>query len=104
MKSGEADRLAAQDLSMVEGLNDREIRDAIEELKRSTASIEKQTEALRLQQNAMSALFKSERRANETRAHSDEGQLRRWQAERSQISQQVSMDLAWSYSQLMTIR
>lgn len=85
--------MAAQDLSMVEGLNDREIRDAIEELKRSTASIEKQTEALRLQQNAMSALVKSERQTNDKRAHSDEAQLRRWQAERNQVGQQVSMVL-----------
>ena len=74
---------------MVEGLNEREIRDAIEELKRSTASIEKQTEALRLQQNAMSALVKSERRTQQARANSDQEQVRRWEAERSRISQQV---------------
>ena len=89
VKSGEADRLAAQDLSMVEGLNDREIRDAIEELKRSTASIEKQTEALKLQQNAMSALVKNEQRTSQARAYSDQAQLRRWETERSQVGQQV---------------
>lgn len=75
---------------MVEGVTDREIRDAIEELKRSTASIEKQTEALRLQQNAMGALVKSEQRTVHARAHSDQEQLRRWEAERGQISREVS--------------
>jgi hypothetical protein len=35
-KTGEADALAAQDLSLIQGLNEQEIQIAIEELKRST--------------------------------------------------------------------
>lgn len=88
-KSGEAERLAAQDLSLVQGLNDQEIQSAIEELKRSTAAIEKQSEVLRLQQNAMHALVKNEKRTSQTRAHTERGQLRKWDAEKGHISAAV---------------
>lgn len=89
MKSGEAERLAAQDLSLVQGLNGREIQSAIEELKRSTAAIEKQTEALRLQQNAMNALVKNEKRSSQARAHTERGQLRKWDVEKGHITAAV---------------
>lgn len=89
MKSGEADKLATQDLSHIEGLNDHELQTAIEELKRSTAAIEKQSEALRLQQNAMASLVKSTRRSKQTRAHTNQSQVRKWDVEKGHISAAV---------------
>ncbi|KAL2064073.1 hypothetical protein VTL71DRAFT_4567 [Oculimacula yallundae] len=103
IKSGEADRLAAQDLSLVQGLNDQEIQTAIEELKRSTAAIEKQSEALRLQQNAMNALVKNEKRASQTRAHIEQGQLRKWDVEKGHITaaiEELSQSLVYQTADL----
>jgi hypothetical protein len=88
-KSGEADRLAAQDLSSIQGLNDAEIQDAIEELKRSTAAIEKQSEALRAQQNAMSALVKSDLRTSQARSQTNNSQLKKWNAEKGHVGKAV---------------
>ncbi len=86
LKNGEVDALAAQDLSLVQGLNDYEIQNAIEELKRSTAAIEKQSEALKLQQNAMSALVKNNKRASQARTYTDKNQVRKWEVEKGQIN------------------
>ena len=88
-KTGDAERLAAQDLSAVQGLNDSEIQNAIEELKRSTAAIEKQTETLRLQQNAMSALVKSGQRTSQARTTTNKTQLKKWNAEKAHVSKAV---------------
>jgi hypothetical protein len=88
-KSGEADRLEAQDLSSIQGLNDAEIQDAIEELKRSTAAIEKQSEALKAQQNAMSALIKSDQRTSQSRAQTNNSQLKKWNAEKGHVGRYV---------------
>ncbi|TVY80700.1 hypothetical protein LSUE1_G001664 [Lachnellula suecica] len=88
-KSGEADRLAAQDLSSIQGLNDAEIQNAIEELKRSTAAIEKQSESLELQQNAMSALVKSEQRTSQARSQTNNSQLKKWNSEKGHVSQAI---------------
>ncbi|CAG8983956.1 hypothetical protein HYALB_00008816 [Hymenoscyphus albidus] len=85
-KTGEYERLAAQDLSAVHGLNDSEIRDAIEELRRSTAAIEKQSEALRLQQSAMGTLVKNNQRSSQARALSSNSQVKKWNAEREHVS------------------
>lgn len=85
-KSGEYDVLAAQDLSLVQGLNDYEIQNAIEELKRSTAAIEKQSEALKLQQNAMNTLVKNNKRISQARAQTDKSQLRKWDVEKGQLN------------------
>ncbi len=89
MKTGEAGKLAVEDLSLVQGLNDQEIQIAIEELKRSTAAIEKQSESLRLQQNAMSVLLKNEKRTGQARSHTEKGQLRKWDVENGHISAAV---------------
>jgi hypothetical protein len=86
LKNGEVDALAAQDLSLVQGLNDYEIQNAIEELKRSTVAIEKQSEALKLQQNAMSALVKNNKRASQARTYTDKNQVRKWEVEKGQIN------------------
>ena len=89
-KSGDFDRISAQDLSAVQGLNESEVYDAIEELKRSTAAIEKQTEALRLQQNAMNSLVKIEQRNRQARASATAAQTRKWASERVQTSKKVT--------------
>jgi hypothetical protein len=89
-KSGDVERITAQDLSVVQGLNETEIQNAIEELKRSTAAIEKQTETLKLQQNAMSSLVKNEQRANQARASSTVAQHRKWTSESAQVCKAVS--------------
>ncbi|PVH81258.1 hypothetical protein DL98DRAFT_490263 [Cadophora sp. DSE1049] len=102
-KSGEAEKLAAQDLSLVQGLNDQEIQSAIEELKRSTAAIEKQSEALRLQQNAMNALVKSEKRTSQARSHTEKGQLRKWDVEKGHITaaiEELSQSLTYQTTDL----
>jgi hypothetical protein len=88
-KSGDFERIAAQDLSAVRGLNENEVKDAIEELKRSTTAIEKHTEALKLQQNAMSSLVKNEQRASQARATSTAAQHRKWTAESAQVCKAV---------------
>jgi hypothetical protein len=84
-KNGEAETLAALDLSLVHGLNEKEVQSAIEELNRSTASIEKQTESLKLQQNAMKSLVKSENRVYQSRSHMEKGQVRKWEVEKGHI-------------------
>ncbi|TVY87763.1 hypothetical protein LAWI1_G003175, partial [Lachnellula willkommii] len=102
-KSGEAERLAAQDLSSVIGLNDTDIEDAIEELKRSTAAIEKQSEALKSQQNAMSALVKSEKRTSQSRTQTSNSQLKKWNAQKGHVSraiEELSQSLAYQSADL----
>jgi hypothetical protein len=88
-KNGQVETLAAQDLSLMQGLNDQEIQNAIEELKRSTAAIEKQTETLRLQQNAMASLVKNDKRTSQARAHTEKGQVRKWDVEKGHINAAV---------------
>lgn len=103
VKSGEADALAAHDLTSVQGLNDYEIQNAIEELKRSTAAIEKQSDALKLQQNAMSALVKTNQRTSQARAQTDSNQLRKWDVEKGQIDmaiEELSQGLLYQISDL----
>lgn len=104
LKSGEANTLAAsQDLSTVRDLNDQEVQDAIEELKRSTTAIEKQTEALKLQQNAMSTFVKSNTRAGEARSHTNKSQQRKWNVEKGHIVsavEELSQSLRYQTSDL----
>ncbi|EHK96979.1 hypothetical protein M7I_7304 [Glarea lozoyensis 74030] len=102
-KSGDVERLSSQDLSGVQALNESEIEDAIEELKRSTAAIEKQTESIRLQQNAMRSLVKNEQRAREARASSTAAQHRKWSEESAQVSkaiEELSQNLRYQISDL----
>jgi hypothetical protein len=103
-KSGEADILAAsQDLSTIQGVNDQDIQNAIEELRRSTAAIEKQTETLKLQYNAMSTLVKSNTRAGEARSHTNKTQQRKWNVEKNHIVsavEELSQSLRYQTSDL----
>ena len=91
MKNGEFEALSTNnDISTIRGLDDQEIRDAVEELKRSTSAIEKQTEALRLQQNAMATLVKNKRRNDLARAQSDKHQQKKWSIDKRATSAAVS--------------
>lgn len=85
-RNGEADRLAAQDLSQIEAITDIQLQTAIEELRRSTSNIEKQADVLKAQQSALKSLVKAERKACESRAQLEAGQLRNWEATRSQTA------------------
>lgn len=88
MKNGGATSAALNPPS-IRGLSDKDIQTAIEELKRSTAAIEKQTDALRAQQNALSTLVKSNARSGQARSQTDKSQQRKWTVEKGQISAAV---------------
>jgi hypothetical protein len=88
-KNGEIDALGVQDLSAIRGLKDGEIKNAIEELKRSTAAIEKQSEALKDQQDAMKSLVKNNSQTEKLRSQTNKSQLRKWNVERDHISNAV---------------
>ncbi|KAG9243119.1 hypothetical protein BJ878DRAFT_512346 [Calycina marina] len=104
VRNGDSDVVtAAHNLSAIRGLDDDEIRDAVEELKRSTTAIEKQTEALNLQQDAMSTLIKNKTGSDQVRAQIERSQLAKWNAEKSQIGKSVeelAQNLKYSISDL----
>ena len=74
----------------MEALSDQEVQQAIEELKRSTAAIEKQTELLQIQQKAMSLLVKHEERVSQARSATNKSQAKKWELERQKIGKSVS--------------
>jgi len=91
VRNGEAEAIASADgFSAIQGLEDKEIQDAVEELKRSTAAIEKQTESLKLQQNAMNSIIKNKSWSDQARAQSEKSQLRKWITEKGNVSASVS--------------
>ncbi|KAF5021275.1 hypothetical protein F66182_6673 [Fusarium sp. NRRL 66182] len=75
-KSGEVDRLAdLYDLGEVQAVNEGDIRAAIDELNRSTATISKQTETLKQQQDALARLVKKRDEAESQRRNLEETRL-----------------------------
>jgi hypothetical protein len=82
---------STQDLSTVPRLSDQDIQEAIEELKRSTVAIEKQTESLKHQQNAMRMLVKDNTRLYERRSQANKSQQREWKTEKGSIITAVSI-------------
>lgn len=92
-KSGEVDRLAAlHDLAEIPAVTEDEIRGAIEELKRSTDAISKQTETLRQQQDALSRLVKKTAESDARRQEFEHARQRRSESERKRIAAEVSPD------------
>ncbi|POS86726.1 hypothetical protein EPUL_001394 [Erysiphe pulchra] len=90
-KTGEIETLSKeQDLSFVLQINDHDLQIAIDELRKSTATIEKQCETLRIQKNALSSLSRNIKRANQARSQVEKGQLRKWEAEKSSIAATIS--------------
>lgn len=90
-KSGQVDKLAdLHDLGEVQAVNEDEIRTAIEELNRSTASIVKQTETLRQQQDALSRLVKKGIEGQAQRQDLEATRQRRAELERKRLAVEVT--------------
>ncbi|KAF5640527.1 hypothetical protein F52700_3678 [Fusarium sp. NRRL 52700] len=75
-KSGQVDRLAdLHDLGEVQAVNEDDVRAAIEELNRSTATISKQTETLKQQRDALARLVRKRDEAETQRRDLEEARL-----------------------------
>lgn len=94
------------DLGEVQAVHEEEIRKAIEELNRSTASITKQTETLRQQQDAMSRLVKKTNESQAQRRELEESRQRKSESERKKLAMEVSENVgeAWINTILMRNR
>lgn len=89
------DRLAAlHDLAEVPAVTEDDIRAAIEELKRSTDSISKQTETLRQQQDALSRLVKKSAETDARRQDFEYARQHISESERKRIAAEVGLN--WS--------
>ncbi|KAF7935282.1 uncharacterized protein EAE97_008189 [Botrytis byssoidea] len=103
-QSGDADKLAnSQNPSSISDLSDEQLHTAIEELQRSTTAIEKQSEALRSQQNAVALIVKNNKKVGVARTEADAKQLRKWEAENGQVSsavEELSQNLMYQLSDL----
>ncbi|KAH8815499.1 hypothetical protein F5884DRAFT_772613 [Xylogone sp. PMI_703] len=103
-KKGEADELASSArLETIRGINDQDLEDAIEELKRSTAAIEKQIDAIKLSKAALSSLKKTSASTHQARSEVDTEQIRKWISEGEHIRNQaeaLSKDLSLHASEL----
>jgi hypothetical protein len=90
-KTGEAQALAAsQNLDHVRGLDDWEIQNAVDQLQSSTAIIEKQSEILNIQQDAVASLVATNARQRQNRATANGVKQRGWIAECDQLNSAVS--------------
>lgn len=90
-RNGKADELAAStDLSTTRALTDRELKDAIDELNRSTEAINKQTETLRQQQEAMLRLLTNTGKSKDARSHLEDKRLHKWETGRKTLDTAVS--------------
>lgn len=76
-------------LESVREVTDQELEDAIEELKRSTAAIEKQNDAIKQSKAALASLKDSRSKSNQARSQVDASQTRKWTIERDQIQNAV---------------
>ncbi|KAK7427177.1 hypothetical protein QQZ08_006290 [Neonectria magnoliae] len=89
-RSGQVDLLAdAHDLGEVQAVNEDDIRAAIEELNRSTATISKQTETLRQQQDALSRLVKKRGESEAQRRDLESTRLRESESQRKKLAAEV---------------
>lgn len=79
----------SSDVTAARVLSDQEIRDAIQELDRSTEAITRQTEALRQQQEAFGRLVGVIRGNSEERAAGEDDQARKWEAGRKTLGSEV---------------
>lgn len=89
-KSGQVDALLElEDESHVRALTDHEIQEAINQLQNSTAAIEKQSEILRTQQDAVASLVALNGGQAQRRLHANGLQHRTWIAENEQLNNEV---------------
>ncbi|POR32467.1 Uncharacterized protein TPAR_07337 [Tolypocladium paradoxum] len=102
--TGQVDRLAAlHDLADVQAVTEEDVRAAIDELKRSTTSISKQTETLRQQQDALSRLVKRHAENDAKRRDLHHASQTRSEVERRQLANEVeelSQNLGFRLSDL----
>ncbi|KAH7170075.1 hypothetical protein EDB81DRAFT_876124 [Dactylonectria macrodidyma] len=95
-RSGQVDVLAdAHDLGEVQAVNEEDIKAAIEELNRSTATITKQTETLRQQQDALARLVRKRAESEAQRRDLESTRLRSSESQRKKLATEVE-DLAHS--------
>lgn len=80
----------AHDLGEVQAVNEEDIRTAIEELNRSTATISKQTETLRQQQDALSRLVKKRAENEAQRRDLESTRLRQSESQRKKLAAEVT--------------
>lgn len=93
-RNSKAESLAASaDLSCVQPVSDQEIKDAIQELNRSTDAINKQTETLRQQQDALSRLIASSGKTGEARSDLEAKRLYEWESNRKALQTNVSQSV-----------
>ncbi|KAG6038597.1 hypothetical protein E4U41_004019 [Claviceps citrina] len=89
-KSGRVDQLAdSHDLSQVQAVTEHDLRLAIEQLRRSTESIDKQTETLRQQRGALSRLVKKQDEDTARRRELERVQKRKRDLERTRLAREV---------------
>lgn len=89
-EAGLAERLAmSSDLTTARVLSDQEIKEAIEELNRSTNAITRHTETLKQQQDALHRLLHADRQSADERAAIDAGRARKWEAQRRGLASGV---------------
>lgn len=90
-KSGDVEILEeTQDLAQVRGFSDQELQIAIEDLRRSTAAVEKQTESLQIQQDALSSLVKINSQNYEARSTINKSQYKAWSIEIRTVTNEVT--------------
>ncbi|PSR81085.1 hypothetical protein BD289DRAFT_454963 [Coniella lustricola] len=103
-RAGKVDSLTdTADLAKVQALSTREIQDAIDELDRSTDAINKQTETLVQQQDALSRLLTSSDRNGDARAGLEVTRLQKWESDRKGLDASVellSQGLSYRVSEL----
>ncbi|KAI7778519.1 hypothetical protein LA080_002027 [Diaporthe eres] len=91
-RNGRAENLAASaDLSSVQPVSDQETLDAIQELNRSTDAINKQTETLRQQQNALSRLIATGGETGDARSDLEAKRLYEWESSRKALQTSVEL-------------
>lgn len=78
-------------MSTVQAFSDQEIRDAIEELHRSTEVINKQTETLRQQQDALSRLLSTSGKFGDARSDLEIKRLHKWESDRKALNTTVEL-------------
>ncbi|KAK3331773.1 hypothetical protein B0T19DRAFT_86433 [Cercophora scortea] len=89
-KTGQAEKLASSaDLATVQAFSDQEIKDAIQELNRSTEAISKQTENLKQQHEALGRLVNGTRKDLEARSNMESRQAQRLETQRRSIRAEV---------------
>ncbi|KAK4178149.1 hypothetical protein QBC36DRAFT_111319 [Triangularia setosa] len=86
-KAGIADKLASSsDLAAVQGLTDENVRDAVEQLDRSTQAITRQTETLKQQREALDRLVAGDRQTRQERRVFESEQDRKYESQRRDLA------------------